>query len=123
MAKQKGKTENLIPLNKRSKEAQREIQSKGGKAAAEKKREQVLISRIFSDFLSEEHDIILRDAEGVAIKTDRLSAKALIKKTMAGVLAREDSASVSLMKEIREATEGQNLTVETDNRLTIDFTE
>lgn len=105
MAKQKGKTENLIPLNKRSKEAQREIQSKGGKAAAEKKREQVLISRIFSDFLSEEHDIVLRDAEGVAIKTDRLSAKALIKKTMAGVLAR-GSASVSLIKEIRRNYRG-----------------
>lgn len=34
----KGKTENLIPLNKRTKEAQREIQSKGGKTTAEKNR-------------------------------------------------------------------------------------
>jgi hypothetical protein len=123
MTKKKGNTENLIPLNKRTKEAQREIQSKGGKVSAEKKREQILISKIFSDYLIEEHEIILRDDEGNIIQKNKLSAKELIKRTISGVLAREDSASVSLMKEIREATEGQNLTVETDNRLTIDFTE
>ena len=46
--------ENLIPLNQRTKEAQREIRSKGGKASAEKKREIKKMSEIYADFLSEE---------------------------------------------------------------------
>ena len=37
-------TPNLIPLNKRSKEAQREIQSKGGIAAAKKSRQNSLMA-------------------------------------------------------------------------------
>lgn len=109
MAKQKGKTENLIPLNKRTKEVQRTIQSKGGKVSAEKKREQILMSRIFSDFLIEEHEVVLRDDEGNVIDREKLSAKELIKRTIAGVMAREDSASVAMMKTIGELTEGKTI--------------
>jgi tRNA splicing endonuclease len=123
MAKREGKTENLIPLNKRSKDEQRAIQSKGGKASGKSRREQILISKIFSDYLLDTHEIVLKDSEGKPIKKEKLTAKELINRTISGVMAREDSASVSLIKEIREATEGNNLTVETDNRLTIDFTE
>lgn len=109
MAVRKGKVENLIPLNKRTKEAQREIQSKGGKVSAEKAKTRVLISNILADYLIEEHDVVLRDDEGHVIEREKISAKELIKRTITGVMAREDSASVAMMKTIGEITEGKNI--------------
>jgi hypothetical protein len=107
--KGKGGAENLIPLNKRTKEEQREIQLAGGKARGKQMKEQVLMSRIFSDYLCEEHDVVIRDDEGKVLDRSKLPAKELIKRTITGVMAREDSASVAMMKTIGEITEGKNV--------------
>lgn len=50
MAEHKG-TENLIPLNQLTKEQQREICSKGGKASVKKKKEQKLLKDTINEFL------------------------------------------------------------------------
>lgn len=41
-------TPNLVPLNKRTKEAQKEIRSKGGKACAEKRRREKQLSEVIN---------------------------------------------------------------------------
>ena len=50
MTEHKGK-ENLIPLNQLTKEQQREICSKGGKASVKKKKEQKLLKDTINEFL------------------------------------------------------------------------
>lgn len=105
MAKARGNIDNLIPLPKRTKEAQREIQSKGGKASCEAQREKKRMSQIYADFLAAEHEI---DIAEVRVK---LEGSKLLAHVMKQVLTRGDSASVSMLKEIREATEGSNLTI------------
>ena len=105
MANASPNTKNLIPLNKRTKKAQREIQSKGGKASAEKARERKKVSEMYADFLAATHEIEIDE------KKEKLEGSALLAYVMKQVLVRADSASVSMLKEIREATEGSNLTI------------
>ena len=50
MSEHKGQ-ENLIPLNRLTKEQQREICSKGGKASVKKKKEQKLLKDTINEFL------------------------------------------------------------------------
>lgn len=105
MANNSPNTKNLIPLNKRTKKAQREIQSKGGKASAEKARERKKISEIYAEFLSSEFDIEIDDIK------EKMTGEKLLGETIKRVMLKGDSASVSLMKEIREATEGSNIKI------------
>jgi hypothetical protein len=109
MANKNPKKENLIPLNKRAKEAQRIIQSKGGKVCAEKKREQILMSRIMADYLMEEHEVVIRDDDGKVLDRSKMTAKDLINRTITGILAREDAASGGIIKTLAEITEGKNI--------------
>ena len=64
------------------------------------------MSQIYAEFLIKEHDIIGKDG----IKK-RLSGDMLLSGVMSKVLSRGDSAAVSLMKEIREGTEGSRISV------------
>lgn len=98
--------ENLIPLNQRTKEAQREIRSKGGKASAEKKREIKKMSEIYADFLSEEYEIQI--SEEVKKK---MSGVKLLKYTMQKVFEQGGAPAVSLLKEVREGTEGSKIKI------------
>jgi len=111
MAKQKGKVENLIPLNKRTKESQREIQSKGGKVSAEKRREKILLSNILSEYLQKEHEVKIRDDSGAVIETSKITATELVERTITTVMARGDSASASIIKTLGELTEGNKLRI------------
>ena len=45
---------NLIPLNKRAKKEQREIQSKGGKASGQARREKKTVQKILTELLDTE---------------------------------------------------------------------
>ena len=91
-----GKTENLKP--KTSPAARGKL---GGIASGKAKKEKKLMSQIYAEFLEKEHEIIGKDG-----KREKLEGHALLSKVMSKVLARGDSASVSLLKEIREAIEG-----------------
>lgn len=100
MAKATPNTKNLIPQNKRTKDEQRAIAKKGGVASGEARREKKRMSQIYADFLLATHEIEIGE------KRVKLEGTALLSYIMKQVLVRGDSASVSLLKEIREATEG-----------------
>lgn len=108
MAKATPNTKNLIPQNKRTKDEQRAIAKKGGVASGKARREKKRMSQIYADFLAAEHEIDIDDARV------KMEGTKLLAHVMKQVLARGDSASVSLLKEIREATEGSNLNITTD---------
>ena len=90
MSKKGGNPENLkAPL---SPEEARKFGSMGGKRSVEVRREKKLLSAMYSDML----------AKGFNVGGERLS----LDQVVASVLERADSSSVSMLKEIREATEG-----------------
>jgi hypothetical protein len=90
---------NLRSLTTRTMSEQREIARKGGIASGEARREKKLMSQIYADYLSKKEGL----TEGMTLES-----------VIETVLARGDSSSVSMMKEIREATEGQKHTLAND---------
>ena len=109
MAKRKGKVENLVPQNLRTKEEQREIARLGGIASGEARKEKKLMSQILADYLQKEHEVVLRDDEGAVIDREKISADELIQRTVTAIMTRGDSASASIIKSIAEITEGKNV--------------
>jgi len=97
----KGK-ENLIPLNKRTKEERREIAKMGGKKSGEVRREKKKLSEFYADVIAKRFDM-----EG------EKSLDVIIGK----ILERGDSATVSFLKEMREATEGNKLEISGDMKI------
>jgi hypothetical protein len=92
MAKKRGNIENLVPLTT---EKAREVGAKGGKRSGEVKRERKLLSAMYADLLAKGFDV-----EGEKLSIDEVAS---------AIMARRDSASVSLLKEMREATEGSKV--------------
>ncbi|MDD4689058.1 MAG: hypothetical protein PHE51_04850 [Eubacteriales bacterium] len=103
----RGNPDKLIPNTKRSPEEVRENGKKGGIKSGIVRKEKKLMSQIFAEFLDKDHDIIGKD--GIKKK---LSGQQLVNSVMSKVLSRGDSASVSLLKVIAEATEGSKVNVE-----------
>lgn len=103
MAKQKGRPENLIPNEQRTPEERRKNARKAGVASGEARREKKRMSQIYADFLTSKHKITIDDID------KELEGVALLTEVMKKVLSRGDSASVSLLKELREATEGSKV--------------
>lgn len=89
--------QNLVPLTT---EKAREIGSLGGKRSGEVKREKKLLSAIYAEMLADEFEVDLPEGK------TKLSGKEYMRRVAAAILARNDSAAVSMLKEIREATEG-----------------
>ena len=100
---------NLKPFNELTVEEHREIAKKGGRASVKARREKKLMSQIYADFLIKEHEVIGKDGF-----KKKLSGEQLLSSVMSKVLSRGDSSSVSLMKEIREAVEGNTKKHEID---------
>lgn len=113
MATKGGRKENLIPLTT---EKAREIGAKGGIRSGEVKREKKRMSQIYADFLMGKHKVTINDTERV------LDGHELLAEVMKIVLSRGDSASVSLLKELREATEGGKLELSGGLSVTINKT-
>lgn len=107
-------SDNLIPLSERTKEEQREIARMGGIASGKARKEKKLMSQIYADFLIKEHEVVGKD--GIKKK---LSGEQLLSSVMSKVLSRGDSSSVSLMKEIREAVEGNKVNLQTDGNIQV----
>ena len=93
---------NLIPLNKRTKKEQREIARNGGKKSGEVRREKKKLSEFYAGIIAKRFDM---DGEK--------SLDAIISR----ILERGDSATVSFLKEMREATEGNKLEVSGDMKI------
>lgn len=79
---------------------------KGGIASGEARREKKRMSQIYADFLMAEHDIKLDD------EMKKLTGSALLAEVMKRILAQGGGPAVSMMKEIREATEGSKASIE-----------
>lgn len=102
--KRTGRQENLVPLTT---EKAREIGKKGGVASGLAKKEKKLMSAIYAEFLAAEYNIQLEDGS-----TKKVSGTDMVNQVMKKVLARGDGASVGMLREIREATEGSRSTVD-----------
>lgn len=99
-----GNPDNLIPNSERTPEELKEMTTKGGIASGKARREKKLMSTIYAEFLEKEHGVIGKDG----LKKN-MTGNELLSSVMSKILSRGDSASVSLMKEIREATEGSKI--------------
>ena len=98
--------ENLVPLSSRTKEAQRKIQSLGGKVSAEKRRktkELVKVSLYLHEFIDSQQEDV--------------------RKSLREIVSKGGSPLIALIKEIREATEGSKVhqTGDIDSNITIKF--
>jgi len=97
MAKKGGNPQNFIPDTERTPERIKTIRSMAGKKSGEVRKERKLLSTMYAEML----------AKGFEIEGERLS----LDQVVTAVLFRSDSASVSMLKEIREATEGSKTKV------------
>lgn len=92
--------QNLKPFTK---ENAKEMQLKGAEKRKENNAKRKLLSELYADFLEEEFEI----KEGETKR--KVSGSEYCKLIAKTVLKRSDSSSVSMLKEIREATEGQKI--------------
>ncbi len=102
----RGNAKNLIPNSARTPEELKKITQKGGKASGKARREKKRVSEVYADYLAKKHDIQGKDG------IEKLEGHKLLSKVISKVLSRGDSASVSMMKEMREAIEGNTLNLE-----------
>ena len=105
-----GKDNLKIPTS----EEARENGKKGGIASGEARREKKFLSQIYAEILSKKHK--LKDGS-------EITGEQLIEDVVLKVLDKGDSSSVSMIKELREATEGSkvNLSGEVDTSTTINI--
>ena len=99
----RGNPSKLIPNSQRTPEELREQTRKGGIASGKARREKKIMSGIYADLLADRYEVSIN---GEKVKVD---GGKLIQIVARDILMRRDSSSVSLMKEIREATEGKTL--------------
>ena len=104
----RGNPDKLIPTNKRTKKEASELGRKGGIASGDARREKKRLSTIYGEMLAGKYEVTINGEK------QKLDGAELVRFIMRDVLMRRDSASVSLLKEIREATEGSNLNITTD---------
>lgn len=84
-------------------EEAREMQRKGAEKRKENNAKKKLMSQIYAEFLEKEYNVKTTDG------TKKISGAELCNEAMKKIMARGDSSTVSLMKELREGTEGQKI--------------
>ena len=107
--------ENLKPCTK---ENARERQLKSAEKRKENNAKKKLMSQIYAEFLEKEYNVRQGDKER------KLTGAELVNECMKKIIARGDSSSVSLLREVREGTEGTKVnlsgTVKTEMETTED---
>ncbi|MBV6505938.1 MAG: hypothetical protein ILNGONEN_01504 [Syntrophorhabdaceae bacterium] len=106
MDKKRGRQKNLVPQSERTKEEQRKIARMGGIASGKARREKKLLSQIYGELLAKSHNM---NIDGI---TTRVKGERLVELVALHILLKRDSSSVSMLKEIREATEGSLVNIE-----------
>ena len=81
----------------------RERQLKSAEKRKENNAKKKLMSQIYAEFLEKEYNVRQGDKER------KLTGAELVNECMKKIIARGDSASVSLMREVREGTEGTKM--------------
>lgn len=89
--------QNLNPCNS---ENARERQLKSAEKRKENNAKKKLMSQIYAEFLEKEYNVRQGDKER------KLTGAELVNECMKKIIARGDSSSVSLLREVREGTEG-----------------
>lgn len=92
--------QNLNPCNS---ENARERQLKSAEKRKENNAKKKLMSQIYAEFLEKEYNV--KTAEG----TKKITGAELVNESMKKIMARSDNSSVSLMRELREGTEGSKI--------------
>ena len=96
----------------------RERQLKSAEKRKENNAKKKLMSQIYAEFLEKEYNVRQGDKER------KLTGAELVNECMKKIIARGDSASVSLLREVREGTEGTKVnlsgTVKTEMESTED---
>ena len=98
-------------------EEARAMQRKGAEKRKENNAKKKLMSQIYAEFLEREYEV--KAGEGKR----KLSGAELVNEVMRKVLARSDSSSVSLMREIREGTEGTKVNLSGEIKTEMQTTE
>lgn len=89
--------DNLTPFTS---DNAKEMQRKGAEKRKENNAKKKLMSQIYAEFLEKEYNV--RTDKG----TKKISGAELVNECMKKIIARGDSSSVSLLREVREGTEG-----------------
>lgn len=115
----RGNPDKLIPASKRSKKEASELGRKGGIASGEARREKKRLSTIYGEMLAGKYEVTINGEK------QKLDGAELVRFIMRDVLMRRDSASVSLLKEMREALEGSKVSLlgEDDGPVTFEIVE
>lgn len=92
--------DNLTPFTS---DNAKEMQRKGAAKRKENNAKKKLMSQIYAEFLEEEYNVSQGDKER------KLTGAELVNECMKKIIARGDSSSVSLMREVREGTEGTKM--------------
>ena len=95
----------------------KEMQKKSVEKRKENTEKRKLMSQIYAEFLEKEYNVRQGDKER------KLTGAELVNECMKKIIARGDSSSVSLMREVREATEGQKINLEGNVKAEMQTTE
>ena len=95
----------------------KEMQKKSAEKRKENNAKKKLMSQIYAEFLEREYNVRQGDKER------KLTGAELVNECMKKIIARGDSSSVSLMREVREATEGQKINLEGNVKAEMQTTE
>ncbi len=106
--------QNLNPCNS---ENARERQLKSAEKRKENNAKKKLMSQIYAEFLEREYNVRQGDKER------KLTGAELVNECMKKIIARGDSASVSLMREVRECIEGQKINLSGEIKTEMETTE
>lgn len=94
--------DNLTPFTS---DNAKEMQRKGAAKRKENRQKKILMSQIYADFLAKEYKVKVGD------KNKKISGADFVNEAMKKIIARGDSSSVSLLRELREGTEGTKMQV------------
>lgn len=92
--------DNLTPFTS---DNAKEMQRKGAEKRKENNAKKKLMSQIYAEFLEKEYNVRTEKGE------KKLSGSEFVNEAMKKIIARSDSSSVSLMREMRETLEGQKI--------------
>ena len=92
-----GNPSKLVPCTP---ENARERQLKSAEKRKENNAKKKLMSQIYAEFLEQEYEVKVGEGK------KKITGAELVNESMKKIMARSDSSSVSLMRELREGTEG-----------------
>ncbi len=98
-------------------EEAKEMQKKSAEKRKENNERKKFLSEMYADFLSDEYSVTKGG------ETKKISGTEYVKTIVKSIVNRGDSSSVAMLKEIREATEGQKINLSGELKTDMESTE